>query len=256
VRHWLVTVSRAYKHIVNPVAFIARTFIRAVGRVLPFQTTPLNCLDIGAGTAPYEAVLRQSMHVDHYIALDIAPSDRTTLVADCGRLPFKSSALDMVVSFDVIQHVPNAELMLSEANRVLKPGAHLIMTYPFLYPECDAQDFRRWTIDGMRLMLRANGFEPVLEKRRGGSMFALTCWLTWAIQHTLPGQRKSWRGARRWSAFARSAAVALLTMPTQLLGWLALALDAIFQAKGAYMGACVLARKVDAPRGYPVEVER
>ncbi len=243
VRQGLVAVSRGYKRFVNPIAFIARAFIRKSGRTLPDQTARRTCLDIGAGIAPYEAVLRTEMHVNNYIALDIAPSDRTTVVADCGRLPFGDGALDLIVSFDVIQHVPDANLMLNEANRVLKLGHHLLLTYPFLYPECDAQDFRRWTIDGMREMLRANGFETMLEQRRGGPFFALTCWLTWAIQHALPGQRKSWRGDRHWSSIARSGLLAVLTLPTQLLGWVALGLDTILRAEGAYMGACVLARK-------------
>ena len=246
VRQGLVAASRGYKRFVNPIAFIARAFIRKSGRTLPDQTARRTCLDIGAGIAPYEAVLRTEMHVNNYIALDIAPSDRTSVVADCGRLPFEDGALDLIVSFDVIQHVPDANLMLNEANRVLKPGHHLLLTYPFLYPECDEQDFRRWTIDGMRDMLRANGFETMREQRRGGPLFALTCWLTWAIQHALPGQRKSWRGDRHWTSIARSGLLAVLTLPTQLLGWVALGLDSILRAEGAYMGACVLARKDNA----------
>lgn len=248
VRHWLVAGARVYRCAFNPVAFIARSFIREAGRMLPVQATARTCLDIGAGAAPYEGVLRESAHVACYIALDVAPSDRTNVVADCGQLPLGLSTLDLVVAFDVIQHVPDATLMLSEAHRVLKPGHYLLLTYPFLYPECDAQDFRRWTVDGMREMLRANGFEPMIERRRGGPLFVLTCWLTWAIQHALPGQRRSWRGERRWSGFARAGALALLTLPTQLLGWVALMLDSILQTKGAYMGACVLARKDDTVR--------
>jgi SAM-dependent methyltransferase len=245
VRQGLVAASREFKRVVNPIAFVARSFIRKGGRALSGHAKKRTCLDIGAGVAPYETVLRNAMHVTDYIALDIAPSDRTNVIADCGRLPFERSALDLVVSFDVIQHVQDANLMLREIHRVLKPGHHLLLTYPFLYPECDVEDFHRWTIDGMREMLRANGFETVLEQRRGGPFFAVACWLTWAIQHTLPGQRKSWRGDKNWSGIVRSGLLALLTLPIQFLGWVALGLDGVLPAGGAYMGACVLALKID-----------
>lgn len=241
----LVAISRFYKRIFNPITFIARVFIDKVGDLLSDQVIQRSCLDIGAGICPYESILRNAVNVTEYIALDISPSDMTDVVADCVRLPFKSDAFDLVVSFDVIQHVPDANRMLNEVHRVLKPHQFLLLTYPFLYPECDAQDFRRWTVDGMRAMLNANGFVSVLDQRRGGLFFAVICLLTWSIQHALPGQRKSWRGDRNWGGIIRSGILMLLTLPTQLLGWIALGLDFIFQTKGLYMGACVLARKGD-----------
>jgi len=250
IGQWFVTVARAYKRAINPIGFIARSFIEEAGRTMLGGLSARTCLDIGAGTAPYESVLKTFAKVNSYIALDIAPSDRTSVVADCGRLPFCQDSLDLVVSFDVIQHIPDPCQMLMEARRVLKPGGYLILTYPFLYPECDAHDFRRWTVDGMRSMLHENGFKPVLERRRGGPLFALVCWLTWSIQHAVPGQRRSWRANRGWDSFARAGVTVVLTLPTQLLGWIALGLDIVFQAKGAYMGASVMAIKIDAASQY------
>lgn len=239
----LVSGSRLFKRAINPVGFIARSFIQQSSRHLPPTASSRSCVDIGAGTAPYESTLQAFAKVEPYIAVDVAPSDKTTVIADCGSLPLRADSIDLVVSFDVIQHVTDPRKMLTEARRVLKPGGHLILTYPFLYPECDAQDFRRWTVDGMRSMLNAHGFEMVLEQRRGGALFAWTCWITWMIQHLIPGQRRSWRASRGWISFVRAGVLAILTLPAQLLGWVALMIDSMLPSRGIYMGACVMARK-------------
>lgn len=244
---FLVSAARLYKRVINPIGFIARSFVQEVGGLLPAMSAKTrSCLDIGAGIAPYEAALRKHIHVGSYIALDVASTDRTNVIADCLQLPFKSKSIDIVVSFDVIQHIENPELMLDEACRVIKGGGHLILTYPFLYPECDARDFRRWTVEGMRALLISHGFEIVTERRRAGALFAFTCWITWLIQHGIPGQRGNWRASRTWTGFLRAAVLVILTFPIQLLGWVALLVDKFIPSKGMYMGACVLAHKRDA----------
>lgn len=240
----LVSVARRYKHLTNPVGFVARAFIKQSGLQLGGDSAVTrSCLDIGAGTAPYAQALRQYMGVEPYIAVDIAPSDSTSIVADCAQLPLRSASVDLLVSFDVIQHVPSPQAMLVEAHRVLKEGGHILLTYPFLYPECDVRDFHRWTLEGMHNMLVAHGFEIVRAQRRGGALFAWTCWVIWMIQHLVPGQRQSWRARRNWASFLRAGVLAALTLPAELFGWIALGLDKVLPSQGVYMGACVLARK-------------
>lgn len=251
----LVSAARQYKRLTNPVGFIARAFIRQAGAQLgQVSGAKRACLDIGAGTAPYAQTLRQHASVEPYLAVDIAPSDATAVVADCAQLPFRSTSVDLLVSFDVIQHVPEPHAMLVEAHRVLRDGGHIILTYPFLYPECDVRDFHRWTMEGMHGMLRGHGFDIVYGERRGGAFFAWTCWVTWTIQHIVPGQRRSWRAERNWVSFVRAGILAALTLPSELLGWVALGLDRLAPSRGVYMGACVLAQK--SPRTLPTGAPR
>lgn len=52
------------------------------------------------------------------------------VVADATRLPLASAALDTVVSFETIEHVPDAPALVRELRRVLKPGGRLILSTP------------------------------------------------------------------------------------------------------------------------------
>ena len=235
-----VRTLRIYARTVNPVASIARRFIRHSGS-LGIRAT--GCLDIGAGTAPYEAVIQRAFETVHYIAMDIAPSDRCSLVGDGCALPFTNEALDLIVSFDVIQHVATPARMLDEAMRVLKPGGHILLTFPFLYAECDFHDYQRWTMEGMSVELINRNFEIILAHRRGGAFFAAACALNWAIQHSIPGQRRFWRASRTPASMLRSGLLILLTIPTNLLSWVALFLDHILATRGLYVGGAILARK-------------
>jgi len=50
---------------------------------------------------------------------------------DIENMSFASSSLDLIVSNDVFEHVPNYLKALAECSRVLKPGGMLIATIPF-----------------------------------------------------------------------------------------------------------------------------
>jgi 2-polyprenyl-3-methyl-5-hydroxy-6-metoxy-1,4-benzoquinol methylase len=62
-------------------------------------------------------------------ALSLAPRVNF-LLCDGRRLSFSSSFFDVIVATEVIEHVPNPELLVSELNRVLKSEGYLIITAP------------------------------------------------------------------------------------------------------------------------------
>jgi ubiquinone/menaquinone biosynthesis C-methylase UbiE len=238
---FLVRLSRAYTRLSSPVAFLARRFVRQAARLSPRESGV--CIDIGAGTAPYRRDVIAAFRVARYVAVDIAPAIPDAVVADARLLPFRSSAVELVVSFDAIQHIAEPERVLAEVARILRPGGLVVLTFPFMYAECDFLDYQRWTIAGMEDLMVRCGLVPILSSRRGGFLFAAVCGANWALQHVVPGQRRSWRQTRTWGGVARSAVVALLTLPTNLLGWLALLFDAVAGGKGAYMGGAILAQR-------------
>lgn len=242
---FLTRLGRLYTRFSSPVAFLARRFI-ADSAAMVSAHCPIT-LDVGCGSCPYAQAVRQAFHSDFYIGIDVAPTDNTILVADARMLPFADAAADLVVSFDAIQHFAESERTLDEIARVLRVDGYVLLTFPFLYAECDFHDFQRWTIEGMSDALTRRGLHPVSCKRRGGSLFACACGLTWMVQHLVPGQRRSWRSRRNWLDISRMAVIALMTLPTMALAWLALLTDRVLQTRGAYMGGAILARKTAVP---------
>ena len=51
---------------------------------------------------------------------------------DITQLSFDDSSLDIIVSFDVLEHVPNTEKSLAEFIRCLKPGGFVLISVPFV----------------------------------------------------------------------------------------------------------------------------
>jgi SAM-dependent methyltransferase len=208
-------------------------------------TAPV-CADIGAGTSPYRFDLERAFGIADYLSLDIAPSDNTLLCADCCHLPLRDNSVDLVVGFDMIMHIPDYRGMLAEAARVVAPGGHLLLTYTFLSGESDVNDFRRWTLEGMTCDLSAFGFRVVAHDKRGGLLFALTKLAESVVINCVPGNRISWRAGDSFSAFARMAVTALLLLPFQLAGWVALLIDQMLPSSPVYFGGMVVARRESA----------
>jgi ubiquinone/menaquinone biosynthesis C-methylase UbiE len=56
--------------------------------------------------------------------------DSTLVRADATRLPLQTASIDQVVSFETIEHVPDAPGLVHEVRRVLKPGGRLVLSTP------------------------------------------------------------------------------------------------------------------------------
>lgn len=50
--------------------------------------------------------------------------------ADAGRLPVADATFDVITSFETLEHVPDAEAMLRELRRVLRPDGTLVLSTP------------------------------------------------------------------------------------------------------------------------------
>ncbi len=69
-------------------------------------------------------------------ALDDLSCDRFDLSCmDVTRLPFRDQCFDAVICSEVLEHVPNDDLAVSELVRILKPGRILAVSVTRFYPE-------------------------------------------------------------------------------------------------------------------------
>jgi SAM-dependent methyltransferase len=122
-------------------------------------------LDFGCGTKPYKSLFRK---VTSYIGVEYDTGQHTETKTgsdffyDGKTLPFEDQTFDSFFSSEVFEHVFNLEEILPEINRVLKPGAHFMITCPFVWPEHEAPyDYARYTSYGLLHLLEKNGFEKI-----------------------------------------------------------------------------------------------
>ncbi len=82
---------------------------------------------------------------------------------DARKIPFDSE-FDVIGAFDVIEHIPEDELVLSEAFRSLNQGGGIIITvpqHPFMWSITDelACHVRRYTAEELRIKVERAGFQ-------------------------------------------------------------------------------------------------
>lgn len=80
--------------------------------------------------------------------------------------PYKDEKFDLIVAFDVIEHVEQDEESLAALRQSLAPGGKLIMTVPALPWMWSAHDerhhhFRRYTRDSLAATLKNAGYRAV-----------------------------------------------------------------------------------------------
>jgi SAM-dependent methyltransferase len=132
--------------------------------------TPGRALDIGAAGGGNTRVLRQ--HGWDAIALEYGADGAevahgrglATLRGDATRLPLADASLDLVVAFDLLEHLVDDDAAVAEVRRVLKPtGTYLVAVPadPRLWSDHDeaVDHVRRYTRQGLLDLLDRGGFE-------------------------------------------------------------------------------------------------
>jgi SAM-dependent methyltransferase len=115
-------------------------------------------LDYGSAEAPYRDFFPPSVT---FISADLPgnPDAAVELKAD-GTLPTGEGEFDALLSTQVLEHVEDPGLYLSECFRVLRPGGRMLLSThgTFVYHP-DPDDYWRWTSAGLRRQVSAVGFE-------------------------------------------------------------------------------------------------
>lgn len=93
-------------------------------------------LDVGCGKRPYALIYER--HVELSIGTEVQFSPYGTAAADligyAEELPFADASFDTILCTEVLEHTRHPFQVLTELARLLKPGGHLILSTPFIYP--------------------------------------------------------------------------------------------------------------------------
>ncbi|WP_370249986.1 methyltransferase domain-containing protein [Nocardioides sp.] len=129
-------------------------------------------IDLGCGRAPLR--LRYASLVERAVGLDwpasLHESAGVDVHCDLRRpLPLATGVADVVLSSDVLEHLPDPDLAIAEIARVLRPGGHLLLNTPFLYRVHEApHDYLRHTRYSLERLCRDHGLEVVEVTALGG----------------------------------------------------------------------------------------
>lgn len=126
-------------------------------------------IDLGCGTMPFRACVTDAVTVYH--GLDIsAKSPALSLIGDVQNLSMlKDASYDGAICLEVLEHVPEPAVALTEIARILKPGGTLLVSVPHLSRLHDLpHDYYRFTHIGLRYLLEKHGFTVVQLQPKGG----------------------------------------------------------------------------------------
>lgn len=157
--------------------------------------------DLGCGTRPYEREILR--FADRYIGVDWASSIHplcADTVADLNRpLPIADCVADTVVSFQVLEHLSEPQVMLGEAYRILRPGGHLFLSVPFQWGVHESpHDYFRFTRYGLAHVLSKAGFEQIEVEAVCGFWSTSILRLNYHTLRWVRGPRLLRAAMRRW----------------------------------------------------------
>lgn len=115
-------------------------------------------LDYGCADVPYRYFFPPDAD---YVAADLPGNPQATLVLNGdATVPVEDGSFDVVMSTQVLEHVADPALYLSECFRVLRPGGRMLLsTHGVFVYHPDPVDYWRWTCAGLRKVVGDAGFE-------------------------------------------------------------------------------------------------
>lgn len=138
--------------------YLIKKFLRE--NIIKFsQGITSNCiLDVGCGEKPYKEFFPKSRR---YIGIDMR--SRYADVKSIGEyLPFNDETFDAALCTQVLEHVGDSKKALAEINRVLASNGTLILTTHGIWLEAhEANDYWRWTFQGLEKILEEAGFQII-----------------------------------------------------------------------------------------------
>ena len=142
-------------------------------------------LDYGCATQPYRTLFAADTD---YIGADLPgnPLARVEIHPD-GTVPRAESSVDLVLSTQVLEHVVDPALYVSECYRLLRPGGSLALTtHGIMYYHPDPEDYWRWTSAGLTKLVEDAGLEVAEIRGVMGLGAAALQLLQWATLGHLP----------------------------------------------------------------------
>lgn len=169
---------RLYPRIIDSDWLVLREMRPAIARLAAgIAESGRVAIDLGCGSQPYRSIFETCGLV--YRGADFADAD--ILIDDKGRAAVADGSADIVLSFQVLEHVRDVGQYLGEARRIVRDGGWLMLSThgTWLYHP-HPEDHRRWTRQGLLAEIAGHGFEttecvPILGPLAWTTQLRLIC---------------------------------------------------------------------------------
>jgi SAM-dependent methyltransferase len=198
-------------------------------------------LDFGCGQKPYALIFGKSEYVgidfNNYSLKKDAPSEAPDFYfskkyLEDFLLPFEKESFDHVVSFQVLEHHRKPEIMISEMERVLRPGGYILLSFPFIYALHEQpHDYQRFTEYKIRELFKENNCE-VAQIKKQGSLFS--------VYSTLANEQLNAFAAKNKLYYFLAA---IIYLPLFVFQYLSVLLDAVMKSDKVFVNYIILAKK-------------
>ena len=159
-------------------------------------------LDFGCGVRPYRDAFPDDVE---YLGADLPENESADLAIVDGTVDLADASVELVISTQVLEHVPDPQAYLAECRRVLRSGGWLVLTtHGVMFHHPHPTDFWRWTTEGLQRVVTQAGLTVRSVTPVMGAV-PLGLWLVMMnLQHRLPvGVRHAFVAALnvliRWS---------------------------------------------------------
>ncbi len=108
----------------------------------------LDILDVGCGSKPYKELF--SSYAKTYIGLDASEETQAEIYGSAENIPLEDNSFDVILCFQVLEHVQDYRAAIKEMHRLLRPKGVLFLTTHGTYPIHGApNDYWRFTNFGL-----------------------------------------------------------------------------------------------------------
>lgn len=159
---------------------VMRDLARAIAEASAKVSAPGKvAIDFGCGTMPYGPIFAEAGCDYRGADLDGAPD---IAITPDGKLDAGDTCADLLLSFQVLEHVRDLAPYFAEARRVLRSDGHMILSThgTWLYHP-HPEDHRRWTREGLIYEIEGFGFTvtdcvAVVGPLAWTTVLRLACW--------------------------------------------------------------------------------
>ena len=174
-------------------------------------------LDVGAGNGSYRPYFTKQAYWAIDRGLESGSLAGLSVCGDINAMPFPGASVDAALCVEVLEHLPETAVFLTELARILKPGAKLLLTTPLCFGEHMAPyDYYRFTRYGLKKLAEENGFDIQRLEPRGG-FFALAAYLLGRLPDEVARGREGSLGLKLLKPLLRMTCTYLAS---PLLHWL------------------------------------